>query len=132
MASTDWKGPEPIAIAQLGEQQAELDRLLRRLVGTLAIDPGGALPAYRLGQLVEQTSQHFEAEEAFLLAMGYPDLLQHRAEHERIVQRLREELLRLEAPEAPPLAGLVAEYTQLTAAHREMADRAFTAWLPRG
>lgn len=132
MASIDWNCPEPIGISKIEEQNAELDRLLRRLVGTLANDPGGALPEFRLAQLVEQTSEHFATEEAFLQNSGYPGLLQHKVDHARILQRLRENLLRLEAPGAPPLAVLVEEFRRLTVCHLETADQAFIVWLAQG
>jgi len=129
MAHPKWNFPDPIGIAKIEEQNAELDRLLRRLVGTLATDPAGALPEYRLAQLVEQTSEHFRTEEAFLLAVGYPGLAAHRADHERIIQKVRDNLLRLEAPGAPPLADLVEEFSQLTFGHLEAMDEAFIRWL---
>lgn len=129
MAHTKWNCPEPFGISQIDEQNAELDRLLRRLVGTLATDPGGALPEYRLAQLVEQTWEHFRTEEAFLLSVGYPGLEAHRADHGRIILKVRENLLRLEGPGAPPLIDLVEEFTQLTLAHLETLDKAFIEWL---
>jgi hemerythrin len=131
MAQAKWNCPETIGIPKIDEQNAELDRLLRRLVGTLATDPDGALPEYRLAQLVEQTSEHFMTEEAFLLSVAYPGLAAHRADHERIIVRLRENLLRLEAPGAPPLVDLVEEFTQLTIVHLETLDKAFSEWLEK-
>ena len=131
MAHTKWNCPEPIGISKINEQNAELDRLLRRLVGTLTTDPGGALPEYRLAQLVEQTSEHFRTEEAFLLSVDYPDLAAHRSDHERIILKLKENLLRLEAPGAPPLVDLVEEFTQLTIAHLETLAKAFGVWLEK-
>jgi hemerythrin-like metal-binding protein len=129
MAHTKWNCPEPIGFSKIDEQNAELDRLLRRLVGTLASDPGGALPEYRLAQLVEQTWEHFRTEEAFLQSVGYPELAAHQADHERIILKLRENLLRLEAPGAPPLTDLVEEFTGLTIAHLDTMDQAFIVWL---
>ena len=97
-----------------------MHRLLLRLTATLEKDPGGALPEYRFIQLAEETSAHFKSEEAFLQAVGYPDLAAHRLEHREIIQRFWENQVRWDAPCAPPLADLVEAF----------ADRCSGTWNP--
>ncbi len=129
MGPVQRSGPAPVGIPQLDEQHRELHRLLLRLTATLEKDPGGALPEYRFIQLAEETSAHFKSEEAFLQAVGYPDLAAHRLEHREIIQRFWENQVRWDAPCAPPLADLVEAFADSVQRHLESADRAFTAWL---
>ncbi len=121
--------PVPVGIRLLDEQHSELDRLFRRLAETLASDPQGALTEYRLGQLTEETSKHYQAEEEFIARAGFPDLGLHRMERTQILYRLQENLLQLDRPNAPALAELIREFAELTSHHMETADRGFAQWL---
>jgi hemerythrin len=119
----------PLGVLQLDQQHRDLLRLLQRLERTLEADPGGALPEYRFVQLAEETSAHFQAEEAFLQAVRYPHLAGHRADHDRILEGFRKSLARWDAPGAPLLVDLVREFAQAAQAHLETEDQALALWL---
>lgn len=129
MRTVQRHAPAPVGVAKLDEQHVELDKLLGRLIETLESDPGGALPEFRFVQLAEQTYAHFRAEEDYLRTMGYPDLGKHRMDHQKILECFRRNLIRWNAPDAPPLAELVEEFAESTLRHMDQADRAFARWL---
>jgi len=129
MERIQWACPAPMGIPLFDIQHLELHERLRGLLTTLESDPNGALSEYRFIQLSELTAEHFQAEEDYLQAVGYPDLAVHRWDHLKILERFRSDLARWRAPGAPPLSDLVAAFAQAVQTHLEKADRGFALWL---
>jgi hemerythrin len=121
--------PPPVGVDLLDGQHLELHRLLWGLMRTLETDPKGFLSEYRFIQFVDQTTEHFRTEEEFLQAMGYPDFAAHRLDHDRILERFKNNLARWNAQNAPPLAEIVEEFVESTQGHLKTVDRAFVEWL---
>ena len=128
MAHVQWDLPAPVGILQVDVQHRELHGLLLKLFGTLATDPGGALSEFRFIRLVEQTAQHFKAEEECLQSLGYPDLESHRGDHRKVLERVRENLIRWNAPNAPLLFDLVEDFAESIQRHLDTADQEFSLW----
>ena len=129
MEHIQWNCPAPIGIAQLDEQHWELHRLLWRLLQTLDTDPDGAVPEFQFIQLAKQTFDHFKSEERSFITLGYPGFVSHQIDHQRILERFRENLNRWNGPGAPPLVDLVEEFGRTTQRHLDTEDNAFAMWL---
>jgi hemerythrin len=121
--------PASVGIAWLDEQHLELHRLLWGVLKILETDPSGALAGDRFIQLADQTSEHYRTEEGFLQTMGYPDLVAHRLDHERILERFKENLAQWNDQGAPPLVDIVEAFSESTQSHLKTVDRAFVEWL---
>jgi len=136
MEHFQWDFPAPVGMLEIDEQHRELHGLLLKLFGTLATDPNGALPEFRFIRLLEQTAVHFRTEEECFHSLGYPGLDSHRRDHEGVMARIRADLARWDAPDAPPLFDLVEDFAESFQHHLETADQAFADWLettrPRG
>jgi len=123
-----WNLPASVGILQVDEQHRELHGLLLKLFGTLATDPNGALSEFRFIRLVEQTTLHFLAEEECLRSLGYPDLGTHRGDHEKLLVRVRGNLIRWNGPGAPLLFDLVEDFAASIQRHMDTVDQAFAQW----
>jgi hemerythrin-like metal-binding protein len=121
--------PAPVGIDRLDEQRLELHRQLWGLLNILEKNPSGAIPENRFIQFADQTTEHYRTEEEFMQTMGFPDLASHRIEHERIVRRFKENMMRWNAPNSPSLVALVGEFAESTLKHSKMMDFAFVKWL---
>jgi len=67
-------------------------------------------------------TEHFETEEAVMETGCYPHLGPHRAEHEAVVERLRE-LQRVHSePNGPPLAGMIRQAREMLLSHVRDVD----------
>ena len=129
MGHVQWELPALVGIREIDQQHREWHGLLLKLFGTLATDPNGALSEFRFIRLVELTVDQFKAEEECLLSLGYPDLAGHHLEHEAVLRGTRENLVRWNAPGAPPLIDLVEDFAETNQRHMDTSDRAFALWL---
>lgn len=82
-----WHESWLLQIDELDADHREMVRLINDLfcAGISAEDTGDAQPmppmTERLSALLHHLRAHFEREEAFLAAIEYPDLVEHRREH---------------------------------------------------
>ena len=94
-----WQDEWLLGIESLDRDHQTMVRLINDLI---ADEEQGAPPlGERLDRLLAHLRRHFEAEEAFLRTIGYPDYCAHRQEHlMELVEftQLRQDVERSEAP----------------------------------
>ncbi len=90
--------------------------------------------AESLDFLATYTLDHFEAEERFMENMGFPGLAPHRAEHQRLLIRVRvlQGRLAQHIPVAREVAALLAGWLKHHISEMDMAYVAFTKERARG
>ncbi len=123
-----WPPELDTGVSVLDEQHHLLNRALLSLHQTLLSQTPRDLAA-RIDHLQSLALEHFATEEAVMEACGYPHLGPHRAEHEVLVERLREMQRRYAEPGAPPLAEMILLARELLLAHVREVDRDYAEHL---
>jgi len=124
-----WPVELDTGVPVLDEQHRLLDRVLLSLHQTLLA--GGPLRdlSARIDQLQCLMEEHFATEEAVMETCAYPHLGPHRAEHEVIVERLRDLQRIFTGPGAPPLVEMVLRVRQMLLIHVRDVDQDYAEFL---
>jgi len=124
-----WPTELDTGVAVLDEQHRLLDRILCSLYQTLQGNASARDLAARVDQLLCLVDEHFATEEAVLETCAYPHLGPHRAEHEGLVERMRELQRFYAEPGAPPLVEMVKQARAMLLAHVREVDGDYAEYL---
>jgi hemerythrin-like metal-binding protein len=124
-----WPGELDTGVSVLDEQHRLIDRVLVSLHQTLQVWDVPRDLVDRIDQLQCLVEEHFATEEAVMETCAYPHLGPHRAEHEALVERLRELQIRYSRPDAPPLVELVQLVREMLLAHVRYVDLDYAEYL---
>ncbi len=108
----EWNSAWACGEETIDEQHRGLSRLLSRLLKT---DPDGT-EGY-LDELVHRLKEHFDYEEQVLSNAGFPELEQHRAEHERLLAKFEGQRLLLGEGKLSPLALFTTAVEEVIVGH---------------
>lgn len=89
MARMQWDDSLAVGVGLIDEQHKQLIKRLDDLARAVGENQGPTAVASTLSFLSEYTNFHFAAEEALMLAQGYPTLDEHKAKHEEFRSVLR-------------------------------------------
>ncbi len=90
MALLHWKDEYSLGIDAVDHEHKELIDLINRLHDELSTE-GAALSAEAFfGDLFKGISAHFALEERFMRERNYDHLTQHKADHERLLDEIRD------------------------------------------
>jgi len=129
VADFQWDCPASVGVARLDEQHRVLHRLIMSLIGTLEAHPGDSGAEERFLEVFEHAVEHFKTEEDYLEALGYPDLVPHRFEHELLLDWFRDQMVQRPSPNARPLILLMKEVGEIIQRHHATVDKAYADWL---
>jgi len=87
MAPLEWKDSYSVGVEAVDHEHRELIDLVNRLHQALE---GGADVEHVFGDLFRSISAHFALEERFMREHGYDQVTQHKADHERLLDQLRD------------------------------------------
>lgn len=119
-----WTEAHRLGIPGVDQEHAAFFTLLRALeVGVSRGDDLASREA--LASLRHHAAAHFAHEEAFLEAVGYPELQRHRAEHAEFLR----DVAGLQEVPGLPTAGAVRMARAWLGQHILGTDRRYTAWL---
>ena len=90
MALFDWDPRFETGVERFDEEHKKLIRLVRDLQEEFFAGKGGEVLGEVLNELVDYARTHFVAEEGEMEACRYPDLIAHRAEHEKFMKKVDE------------------------------------------
>ena len=85
-----WKDTYNVNVGIVDSQHRVLVDLINELHQAMMSRSGKEQMGKILANLVSYTESHFKAEEGILLANQYPDLANHKIEHERFVKTIKE------------------------------------------
>jgi hemerythrin-like metal-binding protein len=86
----DWKDEYSMGIEAVDHEHKELIALINRLYAELqATDAKLTVPAF-FGDLLKAIGAHFALEEKFMKEQSYASLARHKADHERLLDELRD------------------------------------------
>jgi len=89
MTTTGWEPRLETGIDVIDAQHQSLFAAVHELGEAFKAGQASGKVAESLDFLARYTVEHFQTEERFMKAMGYPDLPPHRQEHARLVSRLQ-------------------------------------------
>jgi hemerythrin-like metal-binding protein len=89
MAPLEWKDSYSVGVPAVDHEHRELIELVNRLHETLGGGEAAGV-AHVFGDLFRAISAHFALEERFMREHGYDQVSQHKADHERLLDELRD------------------------------------------
>ncbi len=90
MAPLEWKDSYSVGVAAVDHEHRELIDLVNRLHAALGSGSPAADTEIVFGDLFRAISAHFALEERFMREHGYDQLRQHKTDHERLLDELRD------------------------------------------
>ena len=90
MTLLEWRDDFRIGIEEVDHEHRALIELINALHGALGADRSGDRVEAFLGEIYASISSHFALEEKVMRARRYDDLAVHKADHERLLDDLRD------------------------------------------
>lgn len=90
MAALEWKPEYSVGIESVDHEHRELIDLVNRIGEALVAERPVDEVEQAFGELFRAISSHFALEERFMREHGYDQLAQHKADHERLLDELRD------------------------------------------
>jgi len=90
MALMAWNSTLSVNIVQFDEQHMELVNMVNELYDAMKAGNGQAVLGRIIDELISYTSTHFNDEEQHMTTHSYPEIAEHRSEHERLVKQVIE------------------------------------------
>ena len=97
MALIDWRDDFKLGIPAVDHEHEEMIRLINEAHARMERDaPGWEIEEF-LGEVYNQISAHFALEETVMRSRGYDDYEGHKADHERLLDGIRDIMDNFEA-----------------------------------
>jgi hemerythrin-like metal-binding protein len=90
MTLLEWRDAYTIGIEEVDHEHRELIGLINTLHASLEADRSAARVEEFLGEVLSDISAHFALEEKVMRARRYDAYVEHKADHERLLDELRE------------------------------------------
>lgn len=90
MALLKWDDRYSVGIAAVDHEHKELIDLINRLHDELSANGSRLTSSAFFGDLLKAISAHFALEERFMREYGYDQLTQHKTDHERLLDEIRD------------------------------------------
>lgn len=90
MALLIWRKEYELGLADVDHEHRELIDAINRIHRQLEIDPRGGKVLDLLSDLYAQIASHFALEEQHMRALEYAEFDDHKADHERLLDRIRD------------------------------------------
>jgi hemerythrin-like metal-binding protein len=97
MALIEWKEEFKVGIASVDHEHRQLIGLINDLHGSLAGRPAKDAVSGVLGEISAKIAAHFALEERVMLERGYDQYDDHKADHERLLDEIRDIMDRFES-----------------------------------
>jgi hemerythrin len=88
MAIMEWSPAFSVKVKKFDDQHKKLVDLVNQLHDAMKAGQGNVMLGNVLQSLITYTATHFKEEEQVMQANGYPELAQHKAEHEKLVSKV--------------------------------------------
>lgn len=90
MSLLQWEDRYSVGVAAVDHEHRELIELINRLYDEAAARGSKEAVINFFGDLFKAISSHFALEERLMRARGYDQLIQHKGDHERLLDELRD------------------------------------------
>ena len=122
MAPLEWKDEYSVGVPAVDHEHQELIDLLNRLHQALVSEVPEDEVAKIFGDLFRAISSHFALEERFMRQHGYDQAAQHKADHERLLDELRDIMDNHRSGENQSVERLTASVESWFASHFKTHD----------
>ena len=109
MALIEWRKEFETGIPDVDYEHAQLVELINTLCGKLQEHPTGDLIAGMLGEIYAKISAHFAIEEKIMRERGYDQYADHKADHEHLLDEIRDIMDSCQANSVFAYEGALAE-----------------------
>jgi hemerythrin len=86
----DWKDAYSVGIESIDQQHKKLINLINMLQTTVDYSTGEEFERECLAAVVDYTKTHFVYEEGLMSKYGYPDFEAHKAQHQKMIDRVND------------------------------------------
>jgi hemerythrin len=125
----EWKPEYSVSVSRFDAEHKRLFSLADNLHRAMREGRGRQVLGTMLNDLVSYTRTHFAAEEDLLGRSGYPDLREHRDEHQILLKRVDEFLRDFEAGNVQISIGLMEFLQDWIAKHILNTDKGYSDYL---
>lgn len=122
MALLQWKDSYSVGIAAVDHEHREMIDLINRLHDALTAGAGALTVAGFLGEIYKAISAHFALEERFMREHDYDQLKEHKQDHERLLDEIRDIMESYEADPAGSSRRLSAQLEAWFTIHSKTHD----------
>ena len=129
MASLIWNHSCTVGVQAIDDQHGVLLDALNELRLALLKGAEGQMVGSQLTRVAKLMRLHVESEDKLLAQHGFPGLAAHRAEHQRLLGRLKQYEIRYEQRNADSVYELVEYLRKWFTAHTGASGREYGPWL---
>lgn len=124
-----WKHSSDVGVRAMDDQHAVIIDTMNELRLALIRSHQKASANELLNKLINYTRMHFQSEELLLNSNGYPGLIQHREEHQRLMAQLEDTVSRLQHGEIVNINEFLTFLHNWFVRHVEGLDKKYGPWL---
>ncbi len=129
MALLTWTNASTVGVRAMDDQHGILMDTLNELRLAAVRGSGRELISEVLDRLIEFTRMHFWSEEQLLDQYEFPDIANHRSEHQRMLAQILESSHRVQHGDKMQMRPLLCFLREAYAEHIEGMDREYGPWL---
>ena len=125
----EWKDDYSVGIDSIDQQHKKLLNLINQLQTAVDYSTGEQFEREALDELVDYTKTHFTYEEGLMRDNDYPDFEQHKAQHEKMFEKVREVLAEYEQDQDTAMANAAEYLKDWLINHINGTDKEYSSYL---
>jgi len=125
----DWKDEYSVGIESIDQQHKNLINLINMLQTTVDYSTGEAFERECLAAVVDYTKTHFVYEEGLMSKYGYPDFEAHKAQHQKMINKINDLLAAYEEHPESAMKNALDFLKQWLIRHINGTDKLYSEFL---
>ena len=125
----EWKDDYSVGIDSIDQQHKKLLSLINQLQTAVDYSTGEQFEREALDELVDYTKTHFTYEEGLMRDNDYPDFEPHKAQHEKMFEKVREVLAEYEQDQDTAMANAAEYLKDWLINHINGTDKEYSSYL---
>ena len=125
----EWKDEYSVGIDSIDQQHKKLLNLINQLQTAVDYSTGEQFEREALDELVDYTKTHFTYEEGLMRDNNYPDFEPHKAQHEKMFEKVREVLAEYEQDQDTAMANAAEYLKDWLINHINGTDKEYSSYL---
>jgi len=125
----DWKDEYSVGIESIDEQHKKLINLINALQAIVDYSASEEFEQECLAAVVDYTKTHFVYEEGLMIKYGYPDFEAHKAQHQRMIDKVNDLLAAYEKNPESAMKDALDFLKQWLIRHINGTDKQYSEFL---
>jgi len=125
----EWKDAYSVGIESIDQQHKNLINLINMLQTTVDYSTGEAFERECLAAVVDYTKTHFVYEEGLMSKYGYPDFEAHKAQHQKMIDKINDLLAAYEEHPESAMKNALDFLKQWLIRHINGTDKLYSEFL---